>query len=100
VQAWLRRRREREEIEPAFTPHDLRRTFATRLSNLGVMPHIVEKILNHTLQGVGPSFGPLPGTTAHENAARRRRLHNVLPESRSARESAPGPSYTEETEAK
>jgi integrase len=52
VQAWLRRWCEREDIAPAFTPHDLRRTFATRLNSLGVMPHIVEKILNHTLQGV------------------------------------------------
>lgn len=52
VQAWLRRWCEREEISPAFTPHDLRRTCATRLADLGVMPHVVEKILNHTLQGV------------------------------------------------
>lgn len=52
VQAWLRRWCEREEIAPAFTPHDLRRTFATRLNGLGVMPHVVEKTLNHTLQGV------------------------------------------------
>lgn len=52
VQAWLRRWCEREEISPAFTPHDLRRTCATRLNALGVMPHVVERILNHTLQGV------------------------------------------------
>lgn len=52
VQAWLRRWCEREEIDPAFTPHDLRRTFATRASELGVMPHIVEKTLNHTMEGV------------------------------------------------
>lgn len=35
-----------------FTPHDLRRTFATRLGDLGVMPHIVEKLLGHKMQGV------------------------------------------------
>lgn len=52
VQAWVRRWCARKKIEPAFTPHDLRRTFATRLSGLGVMPHVVEKILNHTMQGV------------------------------------------------
>lgn len=36
----------------AFTPHDLRRTFATRLNELKVGPHIVEKIMNHRMSGV------------------------------------------------
>jgi integrase len=52
VQAWLRRFCERESITPAFTPHDLRRTVTTRLKELGVLPHIVEKIVGHRLQGV------------------------------------------------
>jgi integrase len=52
VQAWLRRWCEREGIAPPFTPHDLRRTFATRLNEMGVAPHVVERILNHSLQGV------------------------------------------------
>jgi integrase len=56
VQAWVRRWCEREKISPAFTPHDLRRTAATRLSSLGVMPHVVEKILNHTMQGVMATY--------------------------------------------
>ena len=46
VQAWLKRR------GTGWTPHDLRRTFATRLAGLGVEPHVVEKCLNHTMQGV------------------------------------------------
>ncbi len=52
VQAWLKRWCEREKIVPAFTPHDLRRTVATRMNELGIAPHVVEKILNHALQGV------------------------------------------------
>ena len=36
----------------AWTPHDLRRTFSTRLGDLGVAPHIIEKLLNHTAEGV------------------------------------------------
>jgi integrase len=56
VQAYLRRWCEREEIDPAFTPHDLRRTTATRLNSLGVMPHVVEKILNHKMQGVMATY--------------------------------------------
>lgn len=34
------------------TSHDLRRTFATRLSDLGVAPHVVEKLLSHKMTGV------------------------------------------------
>lgn len=52
TQGWLRRWCQREKIEPAFTPHDLRRTTATRLNEIGVAPHVVEKVLNHTMQGV------------------------------------------------
>jgi integrase len=32
----------------AWTLHDLRRTVATRMADLGVLPHIVEAVLNHT----------------------------------------------------
>lgn len=35
-----------------WTPHDLRRTFATRLAGLGVELHVIEKCLNHSLGGV------------------------------------------------
>ena len=30
-----------------WTLHDLRRTFATRLAELGVAPHVIERLLNH-----------------------------------------------------
>lgn len=52
TQAWLKRWCAREEIDPAFTPHDLRRTFSTRLHKLGVQPYVVEKLLNHRMEGV------------------------------------------------
>ncbi len=52
AQAWLHRWCDRNGIAPRFTPHDLRRTAATRMNELGVAPHVVEKVLNHTLQGV------------------------------------------------
>jgi integrase len=35
-------------ITKAWTTHDLRRTFATRAGDLGVRPHVIESILNHT----------------------------------------------------
>jgi integrase len=31
----------------SWTPHDLRRTFATRLSDAGTPPHIIDELLNH-----------------------------------------------------
>jgi integrase len=34
-----------------WTLHDLRRTFDTRLNDLGVEPYVVEKLLGHTLGG-------------------------------------------------
>jgi integrase len=30
-----------------WTPHDIRRTVATKMADLGVQPHIIEQILNH-----------------------------------------------------
>jgi integrase len=41
-----------QRLQVGYTPHDLRRTVATRLASLGVMPHIIEKILNHRMSGV------------------------------------------------
>lgn len=39
--------------EKKWTLHDLRRTTATGMNDLGVAPHIVELMLGHTIQGVG-----------------------------------------------
>ncbi len=57
VQAWVRRWCERKNINPAFTPHDMRRTAATRMQDdrLGaekVQPFVVERVLNHALTGL------------------------------------------------
>ncbi len=35
-----------------LTPHILRHTFSTKLSGLGVAPHVIEKLLNHQLGGM------------------------------------------------
>lgn len=43
---------------PPWSPHDLRRTAATQMAALGVAPHIIERILNHTVSsGVSAVFG-------------------------------------------
>lgn len=47
-------RKQKELDVPKFVPHDLRRTMATRLGDddIGTDPIVVEKILNHQLQGM------------------------------------------------
>ena len=52
AQSWLKRWCDREKIEPAFTPHDLRRTVSTRMNELGIRLQVVEKILNHRMDGL------------------------------------------------
>lgn len=50
VQAWVRRKQ--KLADNAWTPHDLRRTFATLAMDNGALPHVVEKCLNHRLEGM------------------------------------------------
>lgn len=35
-----------------WSPHDLRRTMASRMGDLGVQPHVIERCLNHVQQGI------------------------------------------------
>lgn len=42
-----------------FRLHDLRRTAATRMAELGTLPHIVERILNHITGSTAHSITPL-----------------------------------------
>lgn len=35
-----------------WSPHDLRRTFASRLGDLGIAPHVIERCLNHAQNGL------------------------------------------------
>ena len=46
-----------------WTLHDLRRTFATRLAEMGVAPHVIERILNHV-------SGQISGVAAVYNRAK------------------------------
>lgn len=50
VQARLKR------ADKGWTPHDLRRTFATRLAEIGCPIHVIEKMLNHSMQGVASVY--------------------------------------------
>ena len=44
----LKGRLDRATGKRGWTIHDLRRTFATNCARLGVQPHVIERILNHT----------------------------------------------------
>lgn len=52
VSQWGRTLHKRLGHDNAWTLHDLRRTFATTLNNMGIAPHVVEQLLGHTLGGV------------------------------------------------
>lgn len=60
-----------DEVLGEFTSHDLRRTAATRMAGLGVLPHVIEAVLNH-------SSGIVSGIAAVYN------LESYLAEKRSA----------------
>jgi integrase len=62
---------------PAWTLHDLRRSFATKLAQLGVLPHVVERMLNHRL-------GTIKTETILTNVAEVYNLASYLPEMRQA----------------
>ena len=42
----------RMKFNPPFSPHDLRRTMATKMGDLGIEPYVIEKCLNHKMAGV------------------------------------------------
>lgn len=52
LQHWLRKQQDEPDRTKRWTPHDCRRTFATMANEHGVMPYIVEKCLNHRMEGV------------------------------------------------
>jgi integrase len=47
--AWSRKKLELDKISNIkdWTIHDLRRTTATRMADLGIQPHVIEAVLNH-----------------------------------------------------
>ena len=48
VQFAVRRWQNRHKVASRWTPHDLRRSFASRCGDLGVAPHVIAKALAHT----------------------------------------------------
>jgi integrase len=48
VQSALKRWQERHSVETRWTAHDLRRSYASRLGDLGTAPHVIAKALAHS----------------------------------------------------
>src|SRR5262249_16191136 len=53
ISGWSKYKTEMKDGVAGWTLHDLRRTFATRLAGMKVAPHVVERLLNHKLGGIG-----------------------------------------------
>lgn len=51
-QAVIRNHEDLKIKPPAWRPHDLRRTCRTRLSEIGIAPHIAEAVIGHQRRGV------------------------------------------------
>ena len=51
------------KISTNWTLHDLRRTYATKMADLGVAPHVIERLLNHV-------SGQISGVSAIYNRAK------------------------------
>ena len=50
ARTWMKMHKDHRTVK--FTAHDFRRTLSTRLSELGVLPHVTEKMLGHELRGI------------------------------------------------
>jgi integrase len=49
---WSKYKAEMKDGVAGWTLHDLRRTFATRLAQMKVPPHVIERLLNHKMGGI------------------------------------------------
>jgi integrase len=58
VQSALHRWQDRHGVESRWTPHDLRRSFASRMGDAKVAPHVIAKALSHT-------FAPTPSLAVY-----------------------------------
>lgn len=53
ISGWSKYKKRLGDGVPAWRLHDLRRTFGTTLAEMEVEPHIVERLLNHSMGAIG-----------------------------------------------
>lgn len=71
LQHWLRAQQDEPDRSLRWTPHDCRRTYSTIAHDNGVMPHIVEKCLNHVMEGVMAVYNHAEYEVERIDAAKR-----------------------------
>ena len=64
LSGWSKYKTEMTDGVDGWTLHDLRRTFATRLAEMKVEPHIVERLLNHKLGSISNKTGGIVSAVA------------------------------------
>jgi integrase len=64
LSGWSRYKSEMTDGVTGWRLHDLRRTFATRLAEMKVPPHVVERLLNHKLGSIGNKTGGIVSAVA------------------------------------
>jgi integrase len=65
LSGWSNYKSEMSDGVAGWTLHDLRRTFATRLAEMKVAPHVVERLLNHKLGSIGNKTGGIVSVASY-----------------------------------
>lgn len=70
-----------------FTPHDLRRTAATFMSQIGFMDEVIDAVLNHSKQGIIRTYNLNRYDKEKQQAleAWERKLNNIINDTESAK---------------
>jgi integrase len=79
ISGWSKYKKNLGDGVSGWTLHDLRRTFATMLAEMKVPPHVVEKLLNHTMGSIGNKADSIVSAVAEVY-----NLAKYLPEMRDA----------------
>jgi len=79
VSGWSKYKAQLNDGVENWTLHDLRRKFGTKLAELRVAPHVVERLLNHTMGSIGNKAGSVVSAVAEVY-----NLATYLPEMREA----------------
>jgi integrase len=70
----------RDSQTSAWTLHDLRRTTATRMAEMGIAPHIIERLLAHAMPGVAAHYNRATYISEMRDALQQweAKLHSLL----------------------
>jgi integrase len=80
LSGWSKYKSEMTDGVAGWTLHDLRRTFATRLAEMKVAPHVVERLLNHKLGSIANKTDGIVSAVAevYNRAAYMSEMRNAI----------------------